>query len=127
MKRQIKFRFWDIQNSKWEKDFGIYGDGIIGDFSECFHNTAGENGQHYVAQQYTGLKDKNGVDIYEGDVLKIRNLTQLGCVAFQYGCFGIVLEDLINGEEFIPITNEYYLHDLEIVGNVMENPELMSK
>jgi uncharacterized phage protein (TIGR01671 family) len=70
MNRQIKFRVWD----KLIKSF-IYGDkGYQGHYiitlDGKFHNLQnGSGGDEYVIQQWTGLTDRNGVDIYEGDYI----------------------------------------------------------
>lgn len=79
--------------------------------------------------QFTGLKDKNGKEIYEGDMFKRANEHSVGfhyCVViFENACFKL---------EPINYSAAFYGHDLnqfnknyEIIGNIFENPELIKK
>lgn len=73
-----------------------------------------------VEMQYTGLKDKNGVEIYEGDIVKIvskvTGLFTKGKVVQGYGCF------LVQYDWNTHLLCEF--HNIEVIGNIYENPEL---
>lgn len=129
MQRQIKFRFWDLKNNIWVKQMGLYDDGLIGDFSECFHNIAGKNGEYFVAQQFTGLQDKNGRDIYEGDIIKTDDEILLVEYCEEYAKFGaiIYLQDGVEPENSVWHWGEDLFHVYgEVIGNIFENKELLS-
>jgi uncharacterized phage protein (TIGR01671 family) len=113
--KEIKFRAWNTR----EKNIKY---SIMEDFSEITDDI--DN----VLMQYTGLKDKNGKDIYEGDIL-LNTKYGKAEVVFQYGCFGIDIYSPYkfgNGfNSFATITADY--ENSEVIGNVYENPNLINK
>ena len=73
--------------------------------------------------QYTGLLDKNGKEIYEGDVVK-SNDNHLYVINFKYGSFGAnwIKDDFV-WHSFA--TNSFIEKKFEVVGNIFKNPELI--
>jgi hypothetical protein len=106
MTREIKFRVWDKQNKLWVAGWGIGQSGVQSDVGSK------------VFMQYTGLTDKNGKEIYEGDIVQFEALLDgekkgKARVFFQDGSF--IANGLMNNQ--IP---------LEVIGNIYENPELLN-
>lgn len=105
MNREIKFRCWD----KKDKQMIVLESQYV---SEALHYY--ENGTHEF-MQYTGLFDKHGKEIYEGDILKDLEGT-LGIVKFNNGRF-----EAFDGSW----DNLEFPDESEIIGNIYENPNLI--
>jgi len=106
MKREIKFRAWD-------KEKGMLNYRGIFNTPNFFDNSN--------LMQYTGLKDKNGRDVYEGDILELNNLL-FGKVEFKFGCYRVYIKD---AQVFI-LGIDIAQNNIEIIGNIYENPKLLT-
>lgn len=126
--KDIKFRIWDKKNtkfiSKWERVFINAWECCVYTKSELEKKDFSYNKDlsEIEVEQFTGLKDKHGKEIYEGDIVKFdyRGLFLKGEVVFSNG--GWELKGVDYGEHFRLIE---IVHLCEVVGNIHENPELI--
>ena len=124
--REIKFRFWDKRFNKFRYDLLISNDEAWDIDFRFFAPYPKSVSEHVVVQQYTGLKDKNGVEIYEGDALK----DEYGYVKYVYWTNSEDMSDVAGfttadsqrtadegfGTPFFII----FFEDVEVVGNIFE-------
>ena len=125
--RTIKFRVFDKQfkfmSEVDDMDLFINNNGIYERHCVDYQGDHYENAdEKYILMQYTGLKDKNGVEIYEGDILDNEN--DRGCYAIKWNDLsaGWTLgDDGLNMKRFQ--VHEYW----EVIGNIHQNPELLGE
>ena|SRR5690348_3302172 len=109
MSREIKFRAWQDNQMLHQENSGVYGAKYLLD--KCYEDCA--------LMQFTGLLDKNGREIYEGDVL-FWDGSIVGAVNFKHAEF--IVGSGVNARALCAAPED----EIEIIGNIHENPELIA-
>ncbi len=129
--REIKFRAWD---------------GIRMTDSGIMYNNSNrtlEVIKGSILMQYTGLKDKNGVEIYEGDVIhydedvksliggkishsgEVKQVTALIVWSSHFACFKARFKSVDSNSMKQVVISPHKLEKIEVIGNIHENPDLL--
>ena len=119
MSREIKFRAWDKHHNSMEyiNDLYWFEENGIHDF----------NDDNYIFMQNTGLKDKNGKEIYDSDIAKVtwgRGKIVFYEVKYCESLGYHYLRDTKNKEDD-DIICIYDYSQMDVIGNVFDNPELL--
>lgn len=134
--RKVEFRAWNT-NDKYMEFFENGKCGLLYRYGELIVSS-GYDGEDnptfdydsrvkYEIMQYTGLKDKNGVKIFEGDFLTVLmifkggTLPHMGAIVYSNNDGSFVTKN----ESGITLLHNHLLVTAEVIGNIHENPELL--
>jgi hypothetical protein len=115
--REIKFKVWD-------KKYGHFNDIILELPRELNEDWTGLNYGDLVLLQYTGLKDKNGKEIYEGDFIQ-NDMGELASIIYSGKRFTTQHADIPKGD--FEWEDDDTNCNFTVIGNIYENPDLISK
>lgn len=128
MNDRFRFRAWENKENKYIYDAEMTYDNL-GIVAECFgFMVDGTYKDLYTVEQCTGLKDKNGKLIFEGDVVHYVKHTNMGIGGDRYAT--VFWWEAVQGFAIKTTYGDYYGlqdYELEVIGNIHENAELLNE
>lgn len=136
MKREIKFRGWNAKNKRWIYGFYLQNRGAHFVCPDEFAND--KTWEDYEVDpetvgQFTGLHDKNGKEVYEGDIIKGKEAEYKHLIRYDLDRAGFVatltnyLNDTISESFWTCGLDKKWIDEFHkvVIGNIHDNPELM--
>jgi uncharacterized phage protein (TIGR01671 family) len=120
MSREIKFRAWDEERKEMFYPTQLIPVSYKRNQSTCLTCQRYTGDGFSTLMQYTGLKDKNGKEIYEGDIIEYPQRQVRDDNVIRWHGSGFWMEHADDGSKFLPSS-------MEVIGNIYENPELLQK
>ncbi|QBZ22866.1 hypothetical protein D9752_05120 [Lactiplantibacillus plantarum] len=131
MATMIKFRAWNQIDSEYINEINavmsLDGSHIWWDINDSGEMKYEDDQDNYKLEQFTGLKDVNGKEIYEGDIIKSSYKyaqPKVSQIIIEDGNSYILGEDLATGNEMLVSD---HISEIKVIGNVHENPELLKE
>jgi len=127
MNREIKFRAWDAANKCFDSTVAA---NLLMQLHEESEDVDVEYGKRFFLMQYTGLKDKNGKEIYEGDIVKEAKYIGGNFIETLYTNFEVIYHGV--SFQYKPLSGSQYTIspigcEVEVIGNIYEHPNLLNQ
>lgn len=130
MNTRFRFRIWDTVAEDFRGNLKKYyidshtGELVVHAYSDLYEDWYLTNEDGFIVQQWTGLTDKNGIDVFEGDICRWlwspSKIEYEGEVYFDKGIF-----KFSRSWSFHTADDNFILSSLEVIGNIFKNPELI--